>query len=156
VFGVEDILVNNIAWLIRRFPLFPIFGDGQYRVQPIFVGDLAKEAVRLADLSGRQEADIIGPETYTFKSFSKLIAAKVAPGTRFIHLPPRVGWALGAPIGWLLNDVLLTWDELQGLMREKLTSPEAPRGETAFSQWLAANYDQLGAEYTSELARHFY
>lgn len=156
VFGAEDILVNNIAWLLRRSPIFPVFGGGQYRIQPVFVGDLAKEAVRMADLGGRQEADIIGPESFTFERFVKVIAAKIAPRTRFFHLPARLGWALGVPIGWLLGDVLLTWNELKGLMEEKLTSPAAPRGRTAFSRWLEENKDQLGTKYTSELARHFF
>src|SRR5512146_1045799 len=52
VFGEEDILINNIAWLLRRFPLFAIPGDGRYRVQPIFVEDLASLAVECAKKPG--------------------------------------------------------------------------------------------------------
>src|SRR5882762_9912489 len=45
IFGPEEILLNNIAWMLRRIPLFVIPGDGAYRVQPVFVEDLAKLAL---------------------------------------------------------------------------------------------------------------
>ena len=38
LFGDGDILLNNIAWALRRFPVFPEAGDGQYQAQPVFVG----------------------------------------------------------------------------------------------------------------------
>ena len=44
LFGKEDILVNNIAWALRRLPVFGVFGDGQYKLQPIYVDDLAEIA----------------------------------------------------------------------------------------------------------------
>ena len=40
LFGREDILINNIAWCLRHLPIFGIFGDGRYRLQPIYVDDL--------------------------------------------------------------------------------------------------------------------
>ncbi|MFP3855252.1 MAG: SDR family oxidoreductase [Anaerolineales bacterium] len=156
VYGVEDILVNNIAWLIRHFPIFPIFGSGEYRLQPVFVGDLAQIAVDVAGREGAEAFDVIGQETYTFKSFVRKIVDELSPATQMIHVPPRLGQAMGKPIGWLMGDVLLTWDELKGLMREKLTSEGAPQTETNFSDWLREHKDELGMAYTSELGRHFY
>ena len=156
VFGVEDILVNNMAWLIRQFPVFPIFGSGEYRLQPVFVGDLARIAVEAADRVGPEMLDVIGPETYTFESFIREIADALRPATRMIHVPPRLGHAIGKPIGWLMGDVLLTWDELKGLMREKLMSEVAPLAATNFSVWLRQHKEELGRAYTSELDRHFY
>ena len=41
VFGEGDLLLNNMAWALRRFPVFSVFGDGDYRVQPIYAEDLA-------------------------------------------------------------------------------------------------------------------
>jgi len=45
LFGKEDILINNIAWVIRNFPVVAVFGKGDYRLQPIYVDDLAGLAV---------------------------------------------------------------------------------------------------------------
>ncbi|MGC8541452.1 MAG: SDR family oxidoreductase, partial [Phycisphaerae bacterium] len=44
IFGREDILINNIAWVLRHLPVFGVFGDGQYKLQPIYVDDLAELA----------------------------------------------------------------------------------------------------------------
>jgi uncharacterized protein YbjT (DUF2867 family) len=53
-FGEGDILIHNIAWLLRKRPVFGVFGDGSDRPQPIHVDDLvALAARRLADRSRR-------------------------------------------------------------------------------------------------------
>lgn len=155
VFGKEDILVNNIAWLIRKSPVFPIFGAGDYRVQPVFVGDLAQIALDQAAGPPGATVDAIGPETYTFEQFVRQIALALDRRTRLIHVPPGLGILLGRLIGLSLGDVLLTRNELRGLMDELLTSTQPPNGPTRFSDWLAQNRSSAGAAYTSELARHF-
>ena len=155
VFGREDVLVNNIAWLLRTFPVFPVFGSGSYRVQPVFVEDLARIAVDAARDEPGQVVDAIGPETFTFEELLRLVASAVRPGARFVHVPPRLGVAAGKLVGLFLGDVVLTRDELRGLMDEMLTSTQAPNGTTRFSGWLAAHRDEVGDSYTSEMARHF-
>ena len=156
VFGKEDILVNNIAWTIRNFPVVPIFGSGTYRVQPVFVEDLARIVVDLALSAGSQVTDAVGPENYTYEEFLRLIARELNRKIAFVAIPPTLGIALGKLIGLVKGDVLLTKDELQGLMRNKLTSTQKPLGTTLFSEWLTKNKENLGREYTSELKRHFF
>jgi len=155
VFGDEDILVNNIAWLIRKFPLFPIFGDGRYRVQPVFVADLAAIAIESARKSGSETIDAIGPENYTFAEFLRLIARTIKPQVRLIHISPALGILLGELIGLALGDILLTPDELRGLMSNLLTSEAPPNGSTRFSEWLMENRQTIGGAYSSEWQRHF-
>jgi NADH dehydrogenase len=155
VFGKEDILVNNIAWMIRRFPLFPIFGSGDYRVQPIFVEDLAQIAVAQANGTNGSIVDAIGPETFTFKEFLQLITTSLGRTTKLIHMPSPVGIAFGKMLGLFIRDVVLTENELRGLMQEMLTSTQMPNGLTRFTDWLEQNKDTVGASYSSEIARHF-
>ncbi len=155
VFGRGDILVNNIAWLLRRFPVFPIFGSGQYRVQPVHVDDLADIAVVSAAARGSITLDAIGPEDFTFLQLVQLIASNVAPRVQLVHVPPAIGVALGRPIGLAVRDVLLTRAELQGLMNDWLTSDQPPNGRTRFSEWLELNKEWIGKSYASEVERHF-
>lgn len=155
VFGQEDILVNNIAWFIRKFPVFPIFGSGQYRVQPVYVGDLACIAIAGAKDVQSTILDAIGPEVFAFEDLVQLIASRIKPSVRLVHVSPRVGIALGQIIGLAVRDIVLTRDELQGLMDGLLTSDQPPNGTTRFSQWLEANKDTVGTKYSSELGRHF-
>ena len=155
VFGREDVLVNNIAWLLRTFPVFPVFGSGSYRVQPVFVEDLAEVAVEAARGAPGRVVDVIGPETFAFEELVRLLASAVGSHARLVHVPPALGLATGRLVGLFLRDVLLTRDELRGLMDEKLTSDVAPNAPTRFTGWLAAHGGEVGAAYTSELARHF-
>lgn len=155
VFGKEDILVNNIAWLIRNSPVFPIFGDGQYRVQPVYVDDLAAIAIEEARQTGKNTIDAIGPEDFSFEAFVRLIAKTISRNVVFVRTPPGLGVTLGKVISLALQDVLLTKTELDGLMTNMLTSDQEPTGKTRFTDWLEENKHSVGRVYSSELARHF-
>jgi NADH dehydrogenase len=155
VYGVEDILVNNVAWLLRTFPVFPVFASGSYRLQPVYVGDLARIAVESAARDGSTVLDAIGPETFTFDAFVRLMASQIRPGVRLVDVPPALGIGLGTLIGLAFGDVLLTGDELRGLMEERLTSSQPPNAPTRFSEWLEVHRDELGRSYASEIKRHF-
>ncbi|MDA2926005.1 NmrA family NAD(P)-binding protein [Acidobacteria bacterium AH-259-G07] len=155
VFGKEDILINNIAWMMRKFPVFPIFGAGQYLIQPVYVEDLASIAVASADDTDSRIIDAVGPETFTFEELLRLIASKIEQNVKFVHLPPTLGLLLGHLIGLVVGDVVLTKDELKGLMDNLLYSEQSPNGETLFSEWLSSNKHSVGRTYSSELKRHF-
>jgi NADH dehydrogenase len=156
VYGNEDILVNNIAWTIRKFPFVPVFGSGEYRVQPVFVEDLAAIAVNSSESDEFAIIDAIGPETYTYKELLQLIAKELNRDVTYIQMGPSLGIFLGRIIGLFVKDVVLTEDELRGLMANKLTSNQVPNGKNLFSEWIRNNRDSIGSEYTSELSRHFY
>jgi uncharacterized protein YbjT (DUF2867 family) len=155
VFGKEDILVNNIAWLIRKSPLFPIFGNGQYRVQPVFVEDLAEIAICQATAAAGSTIDAIGPEAFMFRELVELIAKEIGKKPRLMDVSPSLGIFFGQILGLFLQDVLLTRNELKGLMDEMLTSDQAPNGITRISDWLEKNKSTVGMFYSSEVARHF-
>ncbi len=156
VFGKEDILVNNIAWTIRTFPIVPIFGKGKYKVQPIFVGDLASLAVDYSNSSKLETLDAIGPETFEYKGFLQLLSAELNRHIYLMHISPNLGIILGKMIGMFLKDIILTKDELRGLMANKLISNQKPNGHTYLSQWISENKKIIGKQYTSELKRHFF
>ena len=155
VFGREDVLANNIAWALRRFPVFPMFGSGDYPVQPVFVEDLAEIAVAAARESRNMLIDAVGPETLAFEELVRLIADKTGSRARIVHVRPGLAFALTRLVGWLVRDVVLTRDEIEGLMAGLLVSDAAPTGGTRFSRWLAENAGILGRRYASELDRHY-
>jgi NADH dehydrogenase len=155
VFGKEDILVNNIAWLIRKFPLFPIASDGSYKLQPVFVDDLARIAVESARGSDSTTIDVIGPETYTFRELTETIAAAIDKKVTFLSVPPWLVIGSGKLVGLFLGDVILTDDELDGLMTERLTSVQEPNAPARLSDWLVENKKTVGSHYSSELDRHW-
>jgi len=155
IFGDEDILINNIAWFLRRFPLFGIPGDGRYRIRPIFVEDMARIMAKAVDETGNAVMDAVGPETYTFEEFVRLIASSIGRSVRFVHVPASLAYLATLVAGWFFGDVVLTWEEYRGLMGN-LLAPEGPAsGSTRLSEWLSAHKESVGKRYASEVARHY-
>jgi len=153
LFGQEDILINNLAWMLRRFPVFGIFGDGEYQLQPIYVDDLAALAVRHGASSEHVVVQAIGPETFTFRGLVEAIGRAIQRPRLLISVPPPLAYGVGAVIGLLMGDVVITRDEVSGLMEGLLCVNAPPAGSTRLTEWAAAHRDQLGRRYASELAR---
>ena len=157
VFGKEDILLNNIAWMLRRFPVFPIPGTGEYRLQPIYVEDLARLAVEAADSDDNLEMDAVGPDIFTYTDLARLLMRKTGASCSLVRLAPSVAMVGARLLGLALRDVVLSEDEMAGLTGDLLVSksPNPPPGKTRLSDWLDENAEALGNEYSSELDRHY-
>lgn len=153
LFGKEDILINNIAWFLRKFPLFTIFGDGKYRLQPIYVGDLAKLAVDQGQSKENIVIDAIGPETFTYAQLGRTLGDIIGKTRPVLSIPPGIGYLLGLLIGKIVGDVMITRDEIAGLMDDMLYSGSPPVGTKKLTEWAKEHADTLGLKYTSELAR---
>jgi len=155
IFGDGDILINNIAWILKRFPVFAVPGSGDYKLRPIFVGDLAQMAIDVAQNGQNMVIDAVGPEVYSFNDLVHLMAKAVGSSARIIHLKPKHTLRLAKLIGSLVGDVVLTHDELEGLMAGLLLSDGPSTGETHLSDWLFQNAGSVGARYASELEGHY-
>jgi len=155
IFGTQGILINNIAWLLRKFPVFAVFGSGNYRIQPVFVEDMAKIAVNAGHSNENMVIDAVGPEIYTFDELVRLIASKINSRAKIVRVNPRLALFLARLIGYAVKDVVITKDEIQGLMSNLLVSETPPTGQTRLSDWLEQNADRVGANYISDLQRHY-
>jgi len=155
LFGTEDILINNIAWLLRRFPVFGQIGDGRYKIQPVFVDDVAQLAVQAGARSDDLVWDAVGPDVFSFDEMVRLIGDKIGQRKAIVHLPAGLALMAARFISVFVGDTLLTPEEVDGLMAGLLVSPEPARGATHLADWLDANKNAVGARYASELARHY-
>jgi NADH dehydrogenase len=155
LFGAEDILINNIAWLLRHVPVFLIPGSGEYRLQPVSVEDAAALAVEVAGRSTNLVMDAVGPEVFTFEELVRLIRKAVGSRTLLLHAPVPVTLLAARVMGAIQGDVVLTRDEAAGLMANLLVSAALPTCPTALSDWVALHANVLGTRYASELARHY-
>ena len=153
--GTEDILINNIAYLMRRFPIFFIPGDGSYSVQPVYVEDVADLAIDGIYSKENYIIDTVGPDIFTFKQMVQLIGEKVGAKPLLISVPPRLALFAAQFLSLFVKDVLLTPEEVDGLMAGLLVSKEPPRGKTSLVHWLDANQKHAGAKYASELKKHY-
>lgn len=154
LFGAEGILINNIAWTLRRLPVCGIFGDGRYHIQPIHVEDLAA----IMEEQGRSRENCIvnalGPEDFTYRELVEMIGAAIGKKRLIVSVPPWLGFAFAWVIGRMMGDIFVTREEITGLMADLLHVPgERPAGSVRLSDWAARNADTLGRVYFSELAR---
>ena len=153
LFGKEDVLVNNIAWSLRHLPVFGVFGQGDYRLQPIYVDDLAALAVREACGSQNQIINAIGPETFTYRELAETIKRKLGSKSLIVGIPPLAGYWACRLVGQIVKDVVITREEIQGLMEGRLCVDAPPQGTVKLTDWIERHKETLGQHYTSELAR---
>lgn len=156
IFGIGGILISNIGWLLRRFPIFAVFGSGDYQIQPVFVEDVAEIAVSAGHKDDNMVIDAAGPEIYSFDELVRLIADKIHSRARIVHIKPGLVLLVARLIGYVTKDVVITRDEIEGLMANLLISEGAPTGHTRLSDWLEHNADSVGGRYVSELKRHYH
>ncbi len=155
IFGAEDILINNIAWHLRRFPVFAVFGRGDYRVQPVYAEDVAEIAVSAGHGTKNTIVDAVGPETYTFDQLVRLIGRAVRSRAWVWHLHPELALLLARFGSLMLKDVIITREEIEGLRANLLVSSGPPTAHTRLGEWLTRNSERVGVRYASELKRHY-
>jgi len=153
--GREEILINNLAWMLRRMPLFLVPGDGRYRLQPVAVQDVAKLAVRLGASDERVTIDAVGPEIFSFEESLRLIRAVVGSHALLVHAPVGVTLPVTRMLSRFLRDVLVTTEELGAMMDEVMVSADPATGEIRFSAWIRDQAAWLGRRYAHELSRNW-
>src|SRR5262245_7160332 len=153
--GGQDILANNIAWIVRHMPVFPLPGDGRYGVQPVHVDDFARICVDAARGAAGTIVDAAGPDTMSFEQLVREIRRAVRKHPPIVHVSPAVMVALSHVFGSVMRDVVLTADEVRGLTAGLLVSRQPALGRISFFEWLQENAPTLGRTYLNEVNRHF-
>lgn len=153
LFGKEDILINNIAWALRHLPVFGVFGNGEYRIQPIYVDDLAALAVEAGKNQENMIINAIGPETFTYRELVQTIGYLIGKQRPVVSVPPWLGYRVGQFIGAVVGDVMITREEIAGLMADLLYVDAPPAGSTPLTEWVREHAGTLGRHYANELAR---
>ena len=154
--GGRNILVNNIAWMMRTMPVFGVFGFGNYPIQPVHVRDVARIAIELGAGNEDITRDAAGPERFRYKDFVKLIGKSMGVRRIIMPVPPIMGWMAGWTMGLFLKDKVITRAEIRGLMRGLVASDEEPLGEIRFSEWIEDKGDEIGRKYHNDLKERRY
>lgn len=155
LFGRGDILVNNIAWVLRHLPFFGVFGDGNYALAPMHVEDFAATAIRAIDDEPGLERiiDCHGPETFAYGDLVRQIAAIIGVHRPVLRVSPQLGYIVSRLLNPFVKDVIITREEIEGLMRGLLWSDKPSLGTTRLTQWAQSHREALGRRYASEVGR---
>ena len=154
-YGSDDILINNLAWALRRLPVYGIPSRGRYRIQPVHVDDVARICLEAAREQPGGSVDAAGPETFEYRELVALVRRAIGSWSLVLPMPTLVVLAAARVLGVIVRDVVLTRDELRELTSSLLTSSEPPRGQIRLSDWLPDHAAQLGRSWSSELARNY-
>jgi len=150
IFGGASVLLDNLAWILRRAPVFGVAGDGLYRVRPVHVDDVAALCVARADGTGDEVIDAVGPERPSFLELVTLLRDAVGSRARIVRLPVPLVLAGARALGIVLRDQVLTRDELLST-KDGLADTDGPAtGPTALSDWLPHHAAGLGLRYHNE------
>ena len=155
LFGGDGVLLNNIAWLLRRLPVFAVGGRGDYRIRGIHIDDLARLCLSCGLERDDAVIDAVGPERPTFVELVRMIRDAVGSRSHVVRLPGAVVPPLSSLLGLALHDVLLTKDEYLAMSSGLADTSGPSTGTIRLSDWVADHGDRLGATYANELARHF-
>ena len=154
-YGPDDILINNLAWALRRLPVYGIPARGRYRIQPVHVDDVARICLEAAQAEPGGTVDAAGPETLEYRDLVALIRRSVGSRSLVLPMPALAVLSAARALGVLVGDVVLTRDELRELMSSLLTSSDTPRGQIRITDWVPQNADGLGRRWSSELGRNY-
>ena len=154
-YGAGDILINNLAWALRRLPVYGLPGLGRYTVQPVHVDDVARICVEAASGDAGRVIDAAGPETLTYRDLVQVVRGAIGSRSIVLPMPAPIVLAAARLLGVLVRDVVLTRDEIRELTSSLLTSRQPPLGTIRVTDWVRANADTLGRKWASELARNY-
>ena len=154
-YGPGDILINNLAWALRRFPVYGLPGLGRSTVQPVHVDDVARICVEAGKGEPSRTLDAAGPEIHTYRQLVDLVREAIGSRSVVVPMPGPVVLLTANLLGLVVRDVVLTADEIRELTSSLLTSAQPPLGTIRVSDWVREHADALGRRWSSELARNY-
>ncbi|MGH9196656.1 MAG: complex I NDUFA9 subunit family protein [Acidimicrobiia bacterium] len=126
LFGRGDALFRSVAAITRISPVFPLFGDGSTRLQPVFVGDVAEAVIKaVGSPSGNGEVyELGGPRVYRYKELVQLVLVHLKRRRVLVPMPFFV-WAIQATLLGILPNPPLTRDQVTLMRRDNVVSDTA-------------------------------
>ena len=121
IFGKEDISINLFAENIKKLPIFPVFGNGRYRIQPVSVENVAEGFAKAIDCKEvfNKTFELVGPKKYEFNELLDAIGKTLGKKVWKLHLPLFVI----KPLIWLLGRFSfspITYDQLTMLLEDNV------------------------------------
>jgi uncharacterized protein YbjT (DUF2867 family) len=127
MFGPDDAFLTTILALLRRLPVYPMFGRGRTRLQPADVEDVAEAIARglgRTDMRGLT-FECGGPRVYSYEQLLRVVAREA--GLRPILMPfPFAGWQALTWIAEMLPNPPLTRNQVELMQIDTVVSPDTP------------------------------
>ena len=155
----ESIIINNIAYLLKTFPVLAIVGDGKYPLHPVHVEDMARLCIEsgLDDHGeGEYDWDACNPETTNYIELLETTRDIIGAKTIFVkHVPKEVAYQCTKPINWWFKDILIDRTDIDLMTHHITCTHKEPLGKIKYSEWLERNKNELGNVYNNSLSRYY-
>ena len=128
MFGPDDAFLTRLVRLIRILPVYPLFGTGKTRLQPVYVEDVAEAISRVLEDRGQARAshyEFGGPRIYTYEELIRKIAGQINARTRLVPMP-FVLWRALAWVSEFLPGAPLTRNQIALMQRDNVASGSLP------------------------------
>jgi len=126
IFGPKDAFFNRLAALSRGMPVLPLFGRGETKLQPVYVGDVAEAISKVLAMPSTEGKiyELGGPHIYTYKALVRLVLARTK--RRRVLMPvPFFAWEILAALMALLPNPPLSRDQVKLMKRDNVVSADA-------------------------------
>jgi uncharacterized protein YbjT (DUF2867 family) len=126
LFGPEDAFFNQLADVARLMPVLPLFGAGEVRLQPVYVGDVAEAVARALaiETAKGQTYELGGPRAYSYRTLLELLLRQVGR-KRWLLPVPYVAWELLATVAAPLPKRPISRDQVVLMKRDNVVGPNA-------------------------------
>jgi uncharacterized protein YbjT (DUF2867 family) len=128
MFGPDDAFLTRLVKLVRTLPVYPMFGRGRTRLQPVYVDDVAEAVARILDGAGGADCpcyELGGPRIYTYQQLLQSIASEMGTRVRTVPIPFAV-WRTLAGIAEFLPGTPLTRNQIALMEHDNVASADLP------------------------------
>ena len=127
MFGPDDAFLTTILNLLRRLPIYPMFGCGSMKLQPAYVEDVAEAAVRIIQRAETQPTifECGGPRVYSYEELVGIVGRQAGLAPILVPIPLAV-WHTLAWASEILPDPFLTRNQVELMQIDTVSSPEMP------------------------------
>ena len=127
MFGADDAFLNTLVQLLRRLPIYPMFGRGQTRLQPADVEDVGEAVAKLMQRTPGEAITVEcgGPRVYTYEELLRTIAH--AANVKRVLVPvPFAAWHALASVAEVLPSVPVTRNQVELMEIDTVASAGVP------------------------------
>ena len=126
MFGPGDAFLMPLLLMLRRMPVFPMFGEGETKLQPVYVEDVGAASARvLQSPSAHPVYELAGPRIYTYRALLTELAASADSRPLLMPIPFALWHAIGY-FGELLPRPLITRNQVELMQADSVAGSEVP------------------------------
>ena len=145
MFAHDDAFLSTILRLLRSLPVYPMFGDGRTKLQPVYADDVAAAIIQILRQSQKllPVYELAGPRVYSYEELLRTVARAAGLRPVLVRMPFAL-WDALAGLAEVMPQPPLTRNQVE-LMQIDTTASESMPGFRALGISPRSLEDELDA-----------